>query len=91
MHNFAPCSQDFLNGVCTHIIWLTQRKLTYYTGEWRDLHTAHCSAGWVVGRCPLIASLRGRGSRGYCCIFLASLMAVAVVSCVAKSATVLLS
>jgi ATP-binding cassette subfamily F protein 2 len=29
----VPCSQDFLNGVCTHIIWLTQRKLTYYTGE----------------------------------------------------------
>jgi ATP-binding cassette subfamily F protein 2 len=29
-----PCSQDFLNGVCTHIIWLTQRKLTYYTGNY---------------------------------------------------------
>ncbi|WIA10679.1 hypothetical protein OEZ85_010859 [Tetradesmus obliquus] len=27
-------SQDFLNGVCTHIIWLTQRKLTYYTGNY---------------------------------------------------------
>ena len=25
--------QDFLNGVCTHIIWLTQQKLTYYTGN----------------------------------------------------------
>jgi ATP-binding cassette subfamily F protein 2 len=30
----AACSQDFLNGVCTHIIWLTQRKLTYYTGNY---------------------------------------------------------
>jgi ATP-binding cassette subfamily F protein 2 len=27
-------SQDFLNGVCTHIIWLTQQKLTYYTGNY---------------------------------------------------------
>ena len=26
--------QDFLNGVCTHIIWLTQQKLTYYTGNY---------------------------------------------------------
>ena len=25
--------QDFLNGVCTHTIWITQRQLTYYTGE----------------------------------------------------------
>ena len=29
----AP-TQDFLNGVCTHIIWLTQQKLTYYTGNY---------------------------------------------------------
>ena len=27
-------SQDFLNGVCTHIIWLTHQKLTYYTGNY---------------------------------------------------------
>ncbi|BDA49259.1 probable ATP-binding cassette sub-family F member 2 [Coccomyxa sp. Obi] len=27
-------SQDFLNGVCTHIIWLTEKKLTYYTGNY---------------------------------------------------------
>eukprot|EP00899_Mesostigma_viride_P018755 jgi/Mesvir1/26881/Mv20616-RA.1 len=27
-------SQDFLNGVCTHTIWLTQKKLTYYTGNY---------------------------------------------------------
>lgn len=27
-------SQDFLNGVCTHIIWLTNKKLTYYTGNY---------------------------------------------------------
>uniref|UniRef100_A0A7S0UP19 ABC transporter domain-containing protein n=1 Tax=Polytomella parva TaxID=51329 RepID=A0A7S0UP19_9CHLO len=27
-------SQDFLNGVCTHIIWLTQQKLVYYTGNY---------------------------------------------------------
>jgi len=26
--------QDFLNGVCTHIIWLTKNKLTYYTGNY---------------------------------------------------------
>jgi ATP-binding cassette subfamily F protein 2 len=30
----AACSQDFLNGVCTHIIWLTQGQLTYYTGNY---------------------------------------------------------
>ncbi len=24
--------QDFLNGVCTHMIWLTEKKLTYYSG-----------------------------------------------------------
>ena len=28
------CAQDFLNGVCTHIIWLTQQRLTYYTGNY---------------------------------------------------------
>eukprot|EP00218_Dolichomastix_sp_CCMP3274_P013147 CAMPEP_0170144196 /NCGR_PEP_ID=MMETSP0033_2-20121228/13349_1 /TAXON_ID=195969 /ORGANISM="Dolichomastix tenuilepis, Strain CCMP3274" /LENGTH=636 /DNA_ID=CAMNT_0010380681 /DNA_START=124 /DNA_END=2034 /DNA_ORIENTATION=- len=27
-------SQDFMNGVCTHIIWLTKRKLNYYTGNY---------------------------------------------------------
>eukprot|EP00798_Chlamydomonas_sp_ICE-L_P025307 gene25307-10960_t len=27
-------SQDFLNGVCTHIIWITGCKLTYYTGNY---------------------------------------------------------
>ncbi|GAQ87542.1 abc transporter [Klebsormidium nitens] len=27
-------SQDFLNGVCTNIIWLTERKLTYYSGNY---------------------------------------------------------
>jgi ATP-binding cassette subfamily F protein 2 len=27
-------SQDFLNGVCTHIIWMTHSKLTYYTGNY---------------------------------------------------------
>ena len=27
-------SQDFLNGVCTHMIWLTQNKLIYYTGNY---------------------------------------------------------
>ena len=27
-------SQDFLNGVCTHIIWLTGARLTYYTGNY---------------------------------------------------------
>jgi len=27
-------SQDFLNGVCTHTIWLTKGKLTYYTGNY---------------------------------------------------------
>ena len=24
--------QDFLNGVCTHTIWVTDKRLTYYTG-----------------------------------------------------------
>ncbi len=32
------CLQDFLNGVCTHIIWLTKQKLTYYTGNF-DTYT----------------------------------------------------
>jgi len=27
-------SQDFLNGVCTHIIWMTQGKLKYYSGNY---------------------------------------------------------
>ena len=27
-------SQDFLNGVCTHIIWMHKRKLEYYTGNY---------------------------------------------------------
>jgi ATP-binding cassette subfamily F protein 2 len=27
-------SQDFLNGVCTHTIWLTGARLTYYTGNY---------------------------------------------------------
>lgn len=31
---FLLRSQDFLNGVCTHIIWLTQNKLNYYTGNY---------------------------------------------------------
>jgi ATP-binding cassette subfamily F protein 2 len=40
LKNYKKClvlvshSQDFLNGVCTHIIWLTQQKLTYYTGNY---------------------------------------------------------
>jgi ATP-binding cassette, subfamily F, member 2 len=31
-HSIVCCLQDFLNGVCTHMIWITKRKLTYYTG-----------------------------------------------------------
>lgn len=27
-------SEDFLNGVCTHTIWLTEQKLNYYTGNY---------------------------------------------------------
>lgn len=31
----ATCrAQDFMNGVCTNIIWLTHNKLTYYTGNY---------------------------------------------------------
>lgn len=29
--------QDFLNGVCTHTIWVTEKRLTYYTGIASDL------------------------------------------------------
>ena len=32
VHDVICGLQDFLNGVCTHIIWLTQNRLTYYTG-----------------------------------------------------------
>ena len=32
-HSPATLLQDFLNGVCTHVIWLTKQKLTYYTGN----------------------------------------------------------
>ena len=31
-HSVVQYMQDFLNGVCTHMIWITKRKLTYYTG-----------------------------------------------------------
>ena len=31
-HSIVCHPQDFLNGVCTHMIWITKRKLTYYTG-----------------------------------------------------------
>ena len=34
MCHLSACSQDFLNGVCTHIIWMTQGILTYYTGNY---------------------------------------------------------
>ncbi|KAG2498702.1 hypothetical protein HYH03_003442 [Edaphochlamys debaryana] len=40
LKNYNKClvvishSQDFLNGVCTHMIWLTHQKLTYYTGNY---------------------------------------------------------
>ncbi|GAX84860.1 hypothetical protein CEUSTIGMA_g12281.t1 [Chlamydomonas eustigma] len=40
LKNYKKClvlvshSQDFLNGVCTNIIWLTHQKLTYYTGNY---------------------------------------------------------
>merc|ERR1719311_483612 len=27
-------SQDFLNNVCTHTIWMTQNQLKYYTGSY---------------------------------------------------------
>ena len=33
IHARVP-AQDFLNGVCTHIIWLTKKRLTYYTGNY---------------------------------------------------------
>jgi len=40
LKNYDKCliiishSEDFLNGVCTHTIWLTQQKLHYYTGNY---------------------------------------------------------
>lgn len=40
LKNYNKClvlvshSQDFLNGVCTHVIWLTKQQLTYYTGNY---------------------------------------------------------
>jgi hypothetical protein len=54
LHRLLPCSQDFLNGVCTHIIWLTQRKLTYYTGETHG-HATICS--WLAVVMLFIARL----------------------------------
>eukprot|EP00227_Mantoniella_beaufortii_P016366 CAMPEP_0197575070 /NCGR_PEP_ID=MMETSP1326-20131121/596_1 /TAXON_ID=1155430 /ORGANISM="Genus nov. species nov., Strain RCC2288" /LENGTH=1143 /DNA_ID=CAMNT_0043137769 /DNA_START=294 /DNA_END=3725 /DNA_ORIENTATION=+ len=40
-------SQDFLNGVCTHIIWLTNGQLTYYTGNY-DTYVKTVSDNEVV-------------------------------------------
>ena len=40
LKNYKKClimishSQDFLDGVCTNIIWMTQRRLKYYTGNY---------------------------------------------------------
>ena len=39
--------QDFLNGVCTHIIWLTKQKLTYYTGNF-DTYTKTVKENEVI-------------------------------------------
>lgn len=40
-------SQDFLNGVCTHIIWMTKQKLTYYTGNF-DTYTKTVKENEVI-------------------------------------------
>ena len=56
--------QDFLNGVCTHMIWLTEKKLTYYSGMQRSA----CSSFeaqfkicvlWFSGCCVLYAEKYG--------------------------------
>jgi ATP-binding cassette subfamily F protein 2 len=41
-------SQDFLNGVCTHIIWLTRQTLTYYSGNYDTFRKT--VGGWVDRR-----------------------------------------
>ncbi len=36
-----------MNGVCTHIIWLTKQKLTYYTGNF-DTYTKTVKENEVI-------------------------------------------
>ena len=43
-------SQDFLNGVCTHIIWQTQGHLTYYTGN----YDTYCKTVGLHNRLSLV-------------------------------------
>jgi ATP-binding cassette, subfamily F, member 2 len=47
-HHIDCHPQDFLNGVCTHMIWITKRKLTYYTGT-----PAPTPPGPVRPSCPI--------------------------------------
>jgi ATP-binding cassette subfamily F protein 2 len=43
-------SQDFLDGVCTHIIRLTNTKLTYYTGDYETFQRTRASEDLVNQR-----------------------------------------
>ena len=62
-------SQDFLNGVCTHIILLSNRKLTYYTGNY-DTFCKTVAENEVIqskkhakeqeGACLVVAGMTGR-------------------------------
>ena len=37
-------SQDFMNTVCNRIIWLIDKKLNFYTGNFEVTdHTCHCT------------------------------------------------
>ncbi len=51
MQTVFCAAQDFLNGVCTHIIWLTQQKLTYYTGNYDTFQKTVREQEVVQARC----------------------------------------
>jgi ATPase subunit of ABC transporter with duplicated ATPase domains len=43
-------SQDFLNGVCSHIIRMSNRTLTYYSGDY-DTYQKTLEAGALYSCC----------------------------------------
>jgi ATP-binding cassette subfamily F protein 2 len=56
-------SQDFLNGVCTHMIWLTRQQLTYYTGNYDTFKKTVAENEVVQLKKFQKEQVRGRGLR----------------------------